>query len=51
VKCFFLFRILNLLGYQLIDIEYWNRVSDKKLHCNSTNATDLCKVISDEVEK
>ncbi|KAG2233388.1 hypothetical protein INT48_000391 [Thamnidium elegans] len=43
------FRILNSVEYQLLEIEYWNWLSDQKLKClNGKNMVSVCEVVNKE---
>ncbi|GAA5797278.1 hypothetical protein HPULCUR_002658 [Helicostylum pulchrum] len=43
------FRILNRVEYQLLEIEYWNWLSDQKLKClNGKNMVSVCEVVNKE---
>lgn len=42
------FRILNRVEYQLLEIEYWNWLSDQKLMCSNYDKSPVCKEIDQE---
>lgn len=42
------FRILNRVEYQLLEIEYWNWLSDQKLMCSNQGESSVCKEIAKE---
>lgn len=43
------FRMLNRVEYQLLEIEYWNWLSDQKLMClNQDNKLAICEVLNKE---
>ncbi|KAL9552880.1 hypothetical protein MBANPS3_003554 [Mucor bainieri] len=45
------FRVLNSVDYQLLEAEYWNWVSDRRLDCTTTVATDdnKCNAVLNEM--